>query len=922
MAADARVPTFPSEFNIGQVPDQAIPCYLRRTDHLPNNKTTATASTRTTDEITIPIDTSTPGAFIDPSRCFLQYDLEIWLVDKNKQAFCQFGKAGVHGLKQEYNEFCQGVPLQPIAEYGMLLGQLMDMYGITGGSTGNIVRQMQAIPTQHSSNRFIMDNYQGVQPEYYGQPINHPDDQVHSFPDTLQDAPQNIEAALQNASTTEIRYDATWTDPNGKVHNLNFQAAGQLSSCNKKRVVVTYKVPIMSGILGTANRHMFPAFLIPSGALSINIKLARANEAMTSMSGYNILQNGTGGYILQPEGVVPAIDPDSAIDYYELRNIRFVAQQVILSEDLASAVIRRAMNNDISIATTSWRHTSTYIRNAIQQEYQIILQHKVASAKMTLYAFRDQNAIGKPGVLPYCRTSFGQTYDPTTSATWQLRIGNDTYPAQKPAESATDTLVELEQAMQQWGDLRHETGLQTQYLHTNTNGYCSDFSNNLWHSDLRYIEGKVDGDAAYPFGEQHSAAGGDETVASPATYSLKDYNDGTDGRTEVILNPAGVEVNDLPLNNEYRIEWGSLGWYEWVNGEANGKGTRRVPEQLVDLRQKEILIIRMQRFYDNVAQDAPEDYLHFQWTVPVADLEGMSAVDVMAMINEFVATIAARGAKYYADEGIPLIVCAWGDADNTSTSNSQTSTNKYVKFYTNPKGKNTFPFAITMSPGLSDCLGFKPYSECLANSSVDYVFFGHDINPYEFGTADRWVNNGNAPVMTVPWDYTFDDQDIGYFSIRRLMLWNKVAGQELYYPANWYGTYLGKTGYSVTATHEPYNLSAIVHIRPLTCYSNALIAINHESFDDQGGKLRSGRLLGNNTLYLELKKAAFRRQWFADYRNLDKPDNHLLLYPTFAQLAQMNELDVEGGGNIRLDSHVHHDLRVSIQAGGVVVSFY
>lgn len=921
-------PVFPTEFNISAQPDQGVPVYLRRTEHLPKNKTVARASRQTTDEVTIELDTSTPGAFIDPRKSYLAFDLEIFLNDPSQQALVQFGKCGVNGIIDELNIEASGVPLEPQAQYGMLLSCLMDMYGVTGGSSGNIVRQMQGIPMQSTTHRFVMDDLQNAPPEFYGQRINHPDDIVFHMPQQLIPVDDNTDDTT--GTRVETRYDAVWTDPNGKTHPTPFYAAGQLSTSAGKMVRVSYKIPLMSGILGTANRHLFPAFLIPAGSLSIKLKLARIHECMTLMSPLSRWKDQN-GYVMMEPGLVPTID-DTQLDYYELRNLRYVAQQVILSEDLASEVIRKAMRVDIPLFTTSWRHTSTYVRDAYQGDHQIVLQHKVASAKMTLYAFRDQNAIGKAGVLPYSRTSFGQTYDPATSATWQLRIGNDLYPV-KPADTAADTLVEAEQAMQQWGDLRHESGLLTQYLHTNSNTYCSDFSHNLWHCALTWLQ--TTGGNEYPFLRKHTDQAGEASTTSLATYQVPG------GPNEYInFNPADLTFDGAATDKIYQL-YLKHKWVHWDNGAGfNGKGAPANPTNGIDLRKREVLIIRLPLVqkstgerHDFTAGKDGSDYIHFQmeWDVDALGND-KSALDIINDVNAEVERLKTAGGQFWnqsskANNQPPFQMGFRDSSGNFST--TQLSSNARVAIKSSwlwDKAWILCPI-VTMTPGLAECLGFKKMDE-YDFSNPYYVMTSPYGATLEFTSTNRLgAEERRYPGSAVFWGVEIDPNQAAPNTVYVYTVDvdrpdpNNATNEVFRTPYQFY--YGGSIpNRMLVADYAPANTSALPRNRPISSYSNALICINHESFDDQGGKLRSGRLLGNNTLYLELKNARFRRQYFGDYRNPNKPDNHLLLYSTFTDMAMRGEIEAERGASVRLDSWVLHDLRVSIQSGGVMQSFY
>ena len=68
----------------------------------------------------IVIDTSTPGAFLDPMQSLLEFDVTFTNTNPHID-YLNFGAAGAASLIQEYRIYNQGTPLVEILDYNLSL---------------------------------------------------------------------------------------------------------------------------------------------------------------------------------------------------------------------------------------------------------------------------------------------------------------------------------------------------------------------------------------------------------------------------------------------------------------------------------------------------------------------------------------------------------------------------------------------------------------------------------------------------------------------------------------------------------------------------------------------------------------------------------------------------------------------------------
>ncbi len=115
----------PNNVNLSKQKPQAIQCYNRRV------KSIATNSQQFGENqyIKIYLDTSVPGASIDPLSSYLSWTIQI----NNTNPFVDyvsFGSAGVASFIDEYRVYNQGTPIVEMLQYNLLYELMMDINGL------------------------------------------------------------------------------------------------------------------------------------------------------------------------------------------------------------------------------------------------------------------------------------------------------------------------------------------------------------------------------------------------------------------------------------------------------------------------------------------------------------------------------------------------------------------------------------------------------------------------------------------------------------------------------------------------------------------------------------------------------------------------------------------------------------------------
>ena len=104
----------PKEFNLGLEKPVTVPAYGRQVQSIATNAQTFSANTISN----IVIDTSTPGAFLDPLQSLIEFDIEFTNTNPHID-FINFSASGAASLIQEFRIYNQGTPLIEILDYNL-----------------------------------------------------------------------------------------------------------------------------------------------------------------------------------------------------------------------------------------------------------------------------------------------------------------------------------------------------------------------------------------------------------------------------------------------------------------------------------------------------------------------------------------------------------------------------------------------------------------------------------------------------------------------------------------------------------------------------------------------------------------------------------------------------------------------------------
>jgi hypothetical protein len=114
----------PANVNYAKQKPQALQSFSRRVKSLSNNA----QSFGENQYCKITLDTSTPGAQIDPLQSYLKFDLTI--INSNPFIdYVSFGSAGVAAVIDEFRIYNQGTPIEEILNYGTVYELFMDLSG-------------------------------------------------------------------------------------------------------------------------------------------------------------------------------------------------------------------------------------------------------------------------------------------------------------------------------------------------------------------------------------------------------------------------------------------------------------------------------------------------------------------------------------------------------------------------------------------------------------------------------------------------------------------------------------------------------------------------------------------------------------------------------------------------------------------------
>lgn len=114
----------PKSLNLGSSKPSTIPAYTRRVESIATNAQTFGPG----DFANIVLDTSTPGAFLDPQQSIFQFDVEI--TNPNPYIdYVNLSSGGMSSLIQEMRIYCQGTPVEEILDYNTMFEMFMDLGG-------------------------------------------------------------------------------------------------------------------------------------------------------------------------------------------------------------------------------------------------------------------------------------------------------------------------------------------------------------------------------------------------------------------------------------------------------------------------------------------------------------------------------------------------------------------------------------------------------------------------------------------------------------------------------------------------------------------------------------------------------------------------------------------------------------------------
>jgi len=206
--ATAVATAIPREINLGLQKPVATPAYTRR---FKSNAGTPTVTAGS--QVTITLDTAQPGSFIDTLSSYLSFKLDIVNDSLTSGYNVAFSGCGAHALFRAMRIYVQGVPIEEITEYNALVEWLHDLTGIPDYCD-------RSAKSRYFANTMM-------------------DDQSIYIPPATQN----------NGATTPT------------VRTLNIQ------------------LPLISGVLGTMAEKMFPSMLVAPGNCYIQLDMASAAHA-------------------------------------------------------------------------------------------------------------------------------------------------------------------------------------------------------------------------------------------------------------------------------------------------------------------------------------------------------------------------------------------------------------------------------------------------------------------------------------------------------------------------------------------------------------------------------------------------------------------------------------------------------------------
>lgn len=116
----------PRNINLAEQKPNAVNSYIRR---FRNIQTNSVGNNQENTEVIIPIDTGTPGAFLDCAQSYLQFDLAIYNANPYID-YVDFGYAGVNSVFETMSVRSNGTAIETIRDYATVFENWMRMEGI------------------------------------------------------------------------------------------------------------------------------------------------------------------------------------------------------------------------------------------------------------------------------------------------------------------------------------------------------------------------------------------------------------------------------------------------------------------------------------------------------------------------------------------------------------------------------------------------------------------------------------------------------------------------------------------------------------------------------------------------------------------------------------------------------------------------
>jgi|GEM_PF-5807941 len=119
-----HVKAIPKSLNLSSRKPTTVEAYSRAVQSIATNAQSFGPNTYAN----IVIDTSTPGAFLDPAQTFIEFDFEM-INDNPYVDFMNLGAAGMASFIEEFRIYNQGTPVEEILQYNVVFEHFMKIGG-------------------------------------------------------------------------------------------------------------------------------------------------------------------------------------------------------------------------------------------------------------------------------------------------------------------------------------------------------------------------------------------------------------------------------------------------------------------------------------------------------------------------------------------------------------------------------------------------------------------------------------------------------------------------------------------------------------------------------------------------------------------------------------------------------------------------